>query len=160
MKAGLANASDNALRLICRASGKQHGELVATEPESLVDVGAQRLGQGGRKQFQDPIAFVVARNIVDLLEAVEVETNKRQRLLQTRRAWWPADRTTQTPAPTAATRDPAFQNMLAAMLTVNARIAALNANESTDCNSTRRRIERPDTPTSAVCAATAIVKAK
>lgn len=50
--------------------------------------------------------------------------------------------------------------MLAAMLMVNARMAVLNTNESTDCSRIRRRIGGVEMLTSAVCEATAMVNAK
>ena len=52
------------------------------------------------------------------------------------------------------------QKKLAAALIENARIVVLKTNDSTDWNSTRRRIARVVTPTSEVCAVTAIVKEK
>ena len=53
-----------------------------------------------------------------------------------------------------------LQNMLAAILMVNARMAVLKANDSSDCSKTRRRIACVETLTSAVCEATAMVNEK
>lgn len=55
---------------------------------------------------------------------------------------------------------PRAQNRLAATLMVKARMAVLKTKDSTDCNSTQRRSVRVLTFTSAVCEATAMVKAK
>ena len=52
------------------------------------------------------------------------------------------------------------QNTLAATLMVKARMAVLKTNDNIDCSSTQRRSERVLTVTSAVCKATAMVKAK
>ena len=54
----------------------------------------------------------------------------------------------------------ANQNRLAATLMVKARMAVLKTNYNIECSSTQRRSERVLTVTSAVCKATAMVKAK
>jgi hypothetical protein len=65
-------------RLGLGGAGKQDGELVAAEPADGVQRAQQR-AQRDRDPAQDLVAGGVALAVVDLLEAVEVEDQQRQR---------------------------------------------------------------------------------
>jgi hypothetical protein len=59
-------------------AGRQHdGELVAAEARQRV-VGAQQLGEPRPDLLQDLVAGVMAQGVVELLEAVEADQQKRE----------------------------------------------------------------------------------
>ena len=57
---------------------QEDGELVAAEPRHGVGL-AQRRAQPRRDALQDAVAGMVAERVVDLLEAVQVEQQQRER---------------------------------------------------------------------------------
>jgi hypothetical protein len=61
------------------ATADEHGELVAAEPRKQV-LAAHLLGEARRDLAQQVVAALVAQDVVDLLEAVEVDQQQRELL--------------------------------------------------------------------------------
>ena len=91
----IANGSASASRIRCGeqagmigllAAGLDDGELVAAEPGDQL-VAAHRRPEPLRRRDQQGVAGRVAVNVVDRLEAVEVDAQDRDRLGRIRRPW-------------------------------------------------------------------------
>ena len=67
--------------LFGQAAGEQQGELVTTKAESAIDPCADNVAYRSGQLLQHQVACVMPGAIIDLLEVVEVDVDKTQRLL-------------------------------------------------------------------------------
>src|SRR5581483_1491501 len=79
------HAADDLERVLVRRLGQEQRELVAADPERLV-AAAERVVQRAREDLQRVVAGGMAEAVVQLLEAVEVADDERERAVVAQRA--------------------------------------------------------------------------